>query len=72
MLNIYRDQTVDVSTERRWVVYFNSGDSSVKDKPCSGLPCTAVTVTPLNEENLDQLNHANPLMVATILKHSIL
>ena len=55
-LNVYGDQTVDVSTVRRWVARFSSGDSDVKDKPRSGLPCTAVT--PRNEERLDKLIHA--------------
>ena len=53
LLNVYGDQTVDVSTVRRWVARF----SDVKDKPCSGRPCTAVT--PRNEERLDQLIRAN-------------
>ena len=51
LLNVYGDQTVDVSTVRRWVARFSSGDSDVKDKPRSGRPCTAVT--PRNEERLD-------------------
>jgi len=57
LLNIYGDQTVDVSTVRRWVARFSSGDSDVKDKPRSGRPCTAVTRQ--NEECLDQLIHMN-------------
>ena len=57
LLNVYRDQTVDVSTVRQWVARFSSGDSDMKDKPCSGRPCTAIT--PRNEECLDQLIHAN-------------
>ena len=57
LLNIYRDQTVNVSTVRWRVVRFSSGDSDVKEKPCSGWPCTAVT--PRNEERLDQLIRAN-------------
>jgi hypothetical protein len=48
---------VDVSTLRRRVARFSSGDSDVKDKPRSGWPCTAVT--PRNEERLDQLIRAN-------------
>jgi len=47
LLNVYGDQIVDVSTVRRWVARFSSGDSDVKDKPSSGRPCTAVT--PRNE-----------------------
>ena len=39
LLNSYRDQTVDVSTVRWWVVHFSSGDSDVKDKPHSRQPC---------------------------------
>jgi len=38
LLNVYGDQTVDVSTVRRWVARFSSGDSDVQDKPCSGWP----------------------------------
>ena len=57
LLNVCGDQTVDVSTVRRWVVCFSSGDSDVKDKPRSGRPCTAVT--PRSEEHLNQLIHTN-------------
>jgi hypothetical protein len=53
LLNVYGDQTVDVSTVRRWVARFSSGDSDAKDKPRSGRPCAAVT--PRNKEHLDQL-----------------
>jgi len=60
LLNVYGDQTVDVSTVRRWVVHFSSGDSDVKDKPRSGRQCTAVT--PRNEERLD---HSSPTLTAT-------
>ena len=38
LLNIYGDQTAEVSTVRRWVVHLSSGDSSVKDKPCFRQP----------------------------------
>ena len=57
LLNIYRDQTVNVSTVKQWVLHFSSGNSDVKDEPCSRWPCTAVT--PLNEEHLNQLIWAN-------------
>ena len=57
LLNVYGDQTVDVSTVRLWVARFSSGDSDLKDKPRSGQPRTAVT--PRNEDRLDQLIHAN-------------
>ena len=57
LLTVYGDQTVDVSTVRRWMARFSSGDSDVKDKPRSGRPCTAVT--PRNEERLDQLIRVN-------------
>jgi hypothetical protein len=39
------------------VASFSSGDDNTKDKPRSGQPSTADT--PRNEENLDQLIHAN-------------
>jgi len=58
LLNIYGDQTVDVSSiVRQWVAHFSSGNDGVKGKPRSGRPCTAVT--PRNEERFDQLIHAN-------------
>ena len=38
LLNVYGDQTVYVSTVRRWVACFSSGDSDVQDKPRSGPP----------------------------------
>ena len=57
LLNVYGDQTVDVSTVRQWVACFSSGDSDVQDKPRSGRPCTSVT--PRNEERLDQFIRAN-------------
>jgi hypothetical protein len=57
LLNVYKDQTVDVSTVRWWMAHFSSGDSDVKDEPHSGQPCTAVT--PLNEVCLNQLIHMN-------------
>ena len=56
LLNVYRDQTVDVSTVRQWVAHFSSGDD-VKEKSRSGWPCTAVT--PRNKEHLDQLIRGN-------------
>ena len=55
LLNVYRDQTVDVSTVW-WVARFSSSDSDVKDKPHSGRPHTAVTTR--NEEHLNQLTCA--------------
>ena len=39
LLNIYGDQTVDVSTVRQWVVCFSSGDSDVEEEPCLRQPC---------------------------------
>ena len=44
LLNVYGDQTVDVSTVRQWVMHFSSGDSVVKDKPFSGWPCRFLQV----------------------------
>jgi hypothetical protein len=43
LLNVYGDQTVDVSTVRRWLARFSSGDSDVKDKSRFRRPRTAVT-----------------------------
>jgi hypothetical protein len=42
LLNVYRDQTVDVSTVRWWVVCFSSGDSDVRERPHSGQTCNFV------------------------------
>jgi len=39
LVNVYGDQTVDVSTVRWWVACFSSGDSDMKDKQRSG--CSA-------------------------------
>jgi len=57
LLNIYGDQTVNVSIVRWWVVHFSSGDSDMKDKSLSSWPCTAVT--PEYEEHLSQFIHVN-------------
>jgi len=59
------DQTVDVNTLRRWVVRFSSGDSDVKDKLYSGWPCTSIT--PQNEEHLNQLICANSRIIISKL-----
>jgi len=42
LLNVCGNQTVDVSTVKRWMTRCISGDSDVKDKPRSVRPCTAV------------------------------
>ena len=39
LLNVYGDQTVDVSTVRLWVVHFTSGDTDMKDNSHSRQPC---------------------------------
>jgi len=65
LLNVYGDQTVDVGTVRRWVARFSIGDSDVKDKPRSRRPCTSVT--PRNEERLDQFICANRRITTTEL-----
>jgi len=57
LLGVYGDQTLDISTVTQRVMPSSSNDSDVKDKPCSGQPCTAVT--PQNEDCLDQPNQAN-------------
>jgi hypothetical protein len=38
LLNVYGDQTVDVSTVRRWVLFLSSGDSDMRDRPRSSSP----------------------------------
>ena len=43
--NVYGNQTLDMNTVRQWVVPFSSGDSDMKDKPCSTWPCTAFHTT---------------------------
>ena len=53
LLNIYGDQTEDVSTVKWAVVCVRCDDSNEKYKPCFGQPQTAVT--PQNEEHLNQL-----------------
>ena len=50
LLNIYGDQTVDVSTVRQWVMCFSSSDSDMKDKPHSEQPYVDVTLW--SEEHL--------------------
>ena len=39
-LNVSRDQTVEVSPVRWWVVHFRSGNNNMKDKLHTGWPCT--------------------------------
>jgi len=43
LLNIYGEQTMDVTTVKWWVARFSSGGRGVKDKPRFRWPCTAVT-----------------------------
>jgi len=68
-LNIYGDQTMDGSVVWWQVVHFSSGDSDVKDNPCSRQPHTAVTSW--NDECLHQLVHRHWLMMMTTLKNSV-
>ena len=70
LLNVFGDQTVDVSTGWQWVVHFSSSDSDMKDKPCSGWLCTIITWQ--NEEHLHQLILTYQLMVVYVLKNSVL
>ena len=70
LLNIYEDQIMGVSTVMWWVMCPSSGNSDVKDKPCSRWPCTGMTS--LNEDHFDILLCANQLMVVTMLKNSVL
>jgi len=38
LLNTDGHQIVDVNRVRQWMVCFNSDNSNMKDKPCSGWP----------------------------------
>jgi hypothetical protein len=40
LLNVYGNQSADVSTVRQLVVCFSSGDSDMRDRPCSEQPCS--------------------------------
>jgi len=50
LLNIYGDQTVDITAVRQWAVHFSSDNSNVKEKSCFRQPHTDVTLR--NEEQL--------------------
>ena len=52
------------------VVHFSSGNVNIKEKSCSGKPCTTVTLQ--NEEHLNQLICTNQQTVATMLRSCIL
>lgn len=56
-MNVYGDQTVNVSTVRWSVVCFSSGDNGMKSKPRSWQPCIAVK--PPKEEHLNELTCTN-------------
>ena len=70
LMDISGDQTVDLSTVRQWVVCFSSGNSNMKDKPRSRVPC--ITVITQNKGCLNELICMNQLMVVTVLKNSFL
>ena len=67
LVNIYGDQTVDVSTVRGWLVHSSSGDSGIKDHD----PDSHAQLSH-HEERLDQFPHMNWLMVAKALKNFVL
>ena len=66
LLSIPGDQTVDVSTERRWVVHFSSGDSG------HGSPQLVQTSTSTVCRLLFIAGENAQLMVVTVLKNNIL
>ena len=70
LVNVYGDQTVDVSSVKQRVVHISCGDSEVEDKLLSRWPWT--TVTPWNEKCLIQLIYANRLMAVITLKNTVL
>ena len=68
LLNIYGDQTVDVSTVRQWVVHFSSGNSDSGSLP---LVKTFMNTAWWLFQHLIAVANAY-LMVVTVLKNSIL
>ena len=63
-LNVYEDQTVDVSTVRQWVVHFSSGDSGSLHlmRVFMSAACRLLFITGENAQ----------LMMETVLKNSVL
>ena len=57
LVNTHGGKTVDVSTIRRWVCFFQSRDRDVIDKPCSGRPITATNKE--KKARLDKLINSN-------------
>ena len=51
LVNVYGGKTIDISTVRKWVCRFQSGDRDMMEKPCSDRPSTAT-----NQENEARLN----------------
>ena len=70
LLNIYGDQTVNVSTVRWWVACFYSSNNNMNDRLHSWWPCTAVILQ--NEKHLDQLICMSQVMVVAMSKNTIL
>ena len=58
LVNVYGSKTIDISTVRKWVCRFQSGDRDMKEKPCSGRPSTAT-----NQENEARLNSFSPAII---------
>jgi len=65
LLNVYGNQTVDVSTVRQWVVSFSSGHSNVEVKPRSRQPCRFLSAA---RRLLFIAVRSALLMVVTVLK----
>jgi hypothetical protein len=50
LLNVYKDETIDISNVRRWLKRFKNEEKDVYDRPRSGRPSTSN-----NEENVLRL-----------------
>jgi len=70
LMNIYRDQTVDVSTVKLWVVHFSNADNSVKGKPWNKWPWRFLPSQ--NEDSCSSVKINALLMIRTTLKNSVL
>ena len=48
---VYQEETMSVSTLRRWVLRFRNGEESISDKPRSGRPSSASTPETVEKVN---------------------
>ena len=64
LLNVYGDQTVDISTVWWWVVHFSSGDSDYVTSAGADFMSTACQLLFISAKNVQ-------LMVVTVLKNAV-